>query len=331
VETEPPDLDRVELGALVERHWSVRAGSLEYLPVGFGSHHWRGADDSGARSFVTVDRIEANPRLGADPDAALDALDRAFRTAATLRDEAGLEFVVGPLADAAGSVVRRLGERYAVAVFPFVKGRSSGFGAWRSPEERRELARLLGRLHAGTGRIPVELPRREDFAVAGRDALLDALADLDRPWTTGPFAEPARRLLRDGAARLAQRLRRYDELVDAVRPGSTGWVVTHGEPHPANVVRVQGGEPLLVDWDTVRLGPPERDLWMVLDEAASEWPEYLSTAGTATLDERALQLYRLGWDLGDITEYVGLFRRPHERTADTEAACDHLAGYLRVQ
>jgi hypothetical protein len=116
-----------------------------------------------------------------------------------------------------------------------------------------------------SGASPAGLPRREDFAVAGREALLVALADLDRRW------------------------------------------------------------------DTVRLGPPERDLWMVLDEAASEWPEYLSTAGTTTLDERALRLYRLGWDLSDIAEYVGLLRRPHERTADTEAACDHLAGYLPVQ
>jgi hypothetical protein len=38
------------------------------------------------------------------------------------------------------------------------------------------------------------------------------------------------------------------------------------------------------------------------------------------------------WDLGDIAEFVGLFRPPHERTADqTVAASEYLAGYLRVQ
>jgi spectinomycin phosphotransferase len=39
-------------------------------------------------------------------------------------------------------------------------------------------------------------------------------------------------------------------------------VVTHGEPHPGNILRAAGGL-YLIDWDTVGLALPERDLWMV--------------------------------------------------------------------
>ncbi len=95
----PEDLDRAELKALLKRHWGLGGATLEYLPVGFGSHHWRAEDARGARRFVSVDDLEAGFQVGPDTDSAFAALDRAFRTAAALRDEAKLDFVAAPLAD----------------------------------------------------------------------------------------------------------------------------------------------------------------------------------------------------------------------------------------
>jgi spectinomycin phosphotransferase len=55
----------------------------------------------------------------------------------------------------------------------------------------------------------------------------------------------------------------------AASPESGGsWVVTHGEPHRANVIR-DGQELHLVDWDTTLLAPRERDLQMILDETGN--------------------------------------------------------------
>jgi aminoglycoside phosphotransferase (APT) family kinase protein len=41
----------------------------------------------------------------------------------------------------------------------------------------------------------------------------------------------------------------------------TVWVVTHGEPKINNILITSNG-PVMIDWDTVRLAPPARDLWM---------------------------------------------------------------------
>ena len=191
--TEPRDLDRAELERLLERWWGLRDPTLDYLPVGFGSHHWR-CDSRGTHSFVSVDDLEAGFQAGPDADAAFTALDRAFRTAASLRDDAGLEFVVAPLADDDGLVLRRLSDRYAIRVSPLVEGDSSGFGAYETPEDRRRMGAVLGRLHAATEHVPAGLPRRDDLELPSRCALEEALHDLDRPWGSGPFGEPTRRL-----------------------------------------------------------------------------------------------------------------------------------------
>jgi len=128
--TEPRDLDQAELEQFLERRWGLRDPTLDYLPVGFGSHHWR-CDSQETHSFVSVDDLEAGFQAGPDADAAFAALDRAFRTAAALRNDAGLEFVVAPLPDDEGLVLCRLSDRYAVRVSPLVEGGSSGFGRLR--------------------------------------------------------------------------------------------------------------------------------------------------------------------------------------------------------
>jgi hypothetical protein len=70
--------------------------------------------------------------------AVFDALDRAFRTASWLHEEVELEFVVAPLRDDDGIVTRRLGDRYAVTMSPFIVGESSQRSSTSSAENMTE-------------------------------------------------------------------------------------------------------------------------------------------------------------------------------------------------
>ena len=113
-----------------------------------------------------------------------------------------------------------------------------------------------------------------------------------------------------------------------VQESSGPWLVTHGEPHRANVIRDPQGGVHLVDWDTTLIAPRERDLRMVLDDELSGWDEYVGTAGELTLNRQAIELYRRWWDLADIAIFVDLFRRRHERTEDMVASWRALSGNL---
>ena len=100
-------------------------------------------------------------------------------------------------------------------------------------------------------------------------------------------------------------------------------MITHGEPHPGNVIRSLGGDLLLIDWDTVALAPPERDLWMVATETGDDLRLYTELTGRP-VDPTALELYRLRWALDDISCFVRDLRAPHGRTAGTEHAWQSL-------
>lgn len=216
-----------------------------------------------------------------------------------------------------------------MTVSPFVDGVSSPFGPYESAGVRRRMGGILGRLHAATEIIDCEFARTDDLALPSRHALEDALSHLDRPWKTGPFAEPARHLLRTGARGIAVRVARYDGLATQVRATAGSWVITHGEPHRANMIRDTQGGIHLVDWDTTLIAPRERDLRMVLDEDLTGLSEYVAEAGDVSLSPTAIELYDLWWELADIAVFVDLFRRPHERTEDTTASFGYLTDSVR--
>ena len=319
--TPPSDLDPGTVAAALV-HWGLHEPQLEYVPLGFGSHHWR-ADEF----FVTVDNLIAGFQAASDADATFEALERAYRTAAAFRD-AGLEFVLAPIPDGSGAINRRVGERYAISVAPFVKGNPRSFGDYETKDERRRMAALLGRLHAAGERVPDGLPRRDELAVPSRSILEEALESLSVPWATGPFGEPARTLLAARAGELRRSLRAHDERAARLRARPEAWVVTHGEPHRANVLVDTTRAPHLVDWDTTLVAPRERDLWHVLDEELTGWEEYRAAAGDVELDPEALEHYRRRWELADIAAFVADVRRPHEADENTAASFGFLRAYL---
>ncbi|MEV0384123.1 aminoglycoside phosphotransferase family protein [Nonomuraea sp. NPDC050643] len=290
--------------------WGIEAATLDYAPVGFGDFHWVASGRGGRRWFVTVADVRRQTYEG---------LRLAMDTAAALREEAGLPFVVAPLRAADGTTLRRLDRhRYAMSVFPYEGGTGGDFGDPRPAPERELIIDLLAELH--TTPPPLSTPDRPP-ALAGRAGLEQALRPSREPWLGGPYSEPARELLGVHGTMLRRRLEEFDRL--AGQPGEP--VVTHGEPHPGNLLR-DGERRLLVDWDTVGMAAPERDLWLVAG-SEEDLARYAEATGRVP-DPGAMALYRLRWALNDVAEFVEWFRSPHGRTPDAEQSWEALTGTL---
>jgi spectinomycin phosphotransferase len=191
-------------------------------------------------------------------------------------------------------------------------GVSGQFSRSLPASERGLLIDQLGELHraAPPASTPVHVPQ-----LATRSILERALSELDHPWRGGPFAEPTRALLREHLDAFRRRLDEFDRGISTLRGRER--VVTHGEPHPGNVLRLAQRR-LFVDWDTVGLAVPERDLWWVVRDS-DDHARYAEASGRRP-DPAMLALYRLRWDLDDASVYVGQFREAHRLTADAEKA-----------
>ncbi|MER6912591.1 phosphotransferase [Streptomyces sp. NPDC000594] len=312
-----PDDDAIRAAL---RAWDIDARP-RHLPVGFGDHHWSATAADGTRWFVTVFDLTQKGHADPDPGTVREVVGRALETARLLRARAGLDFVVASLPDRDGAILRPLGERYAVAVFPWLDGIAGEYEREDDPAVRLRTVEMLAALHRAP--VPAVAPVLPD-GPARRAELHRAIADAARPWSGGPFAEPAREALAD--VRLGEWLEEYDRRCRALRERGAAPVLTHGEPHPGNVLR-QGDRSVLIDWDTVAVAFPERDLWHVAREPA-EFDRYTELTGR-TPDAAALALYELRWDLEDLAAYLEWFRGPHTRSADTELAWEGFARAAR--
>ncbi|MBA3427693.1 MAG: phosphotransferase [Actinobacteria bacterium] len=320
MKTRPEELEEGDLLQALAESWGLEVEVAEYAEVGFGSHHWFVTDTDGARRFVTVDDLDRTPWLGDTREAAFACLRRAFDTAVALRDD-GLTFVVAPISTSCGETVRRIGSRHTVSVFPVIDGHAGQFGRYDSAAERAGVLAMLARLHRATAAAG-GVARRAEIGVQGRRRLESALRDVHTAWPGGPLSDPARRVLAAHASDVAALLAAGVRLGAEVAAGSTNWVVTHGEPHPGNVMR-SGENLLLVDWDTVALAPPERDLWLVVGDGGDEVDAYTAATGHSE-DANAIAFFGLAWELADLAAFIDLLRSSPRQTEDTEIAYDAL-------
>ena len=297
------DIRDSDVAAALARQWAFTVQDLSYLPVGFGGYHWLAVDPTGSRWFVTVSDLDT-PWV---PD-----LPAAMQTAAWLATEAGLDFVVAPVPTRAGQVVGSVDSRHALTLFPYLDAAPSHFEDPIDDRDRAVIIDMLARLHTA---IPkgIQVPARP-LEPTNRQAIDQALASLGVPWTGGPYAEPGRDLLARYERPLRQAFARFDGLLDRVRAAGGPYVITHGEPHPGNLLRTRAGL-CLIDWDMTALARPERDLWWVIsgDQDAARYSQRTGW----TVNQDALALYRLRWDLDDIAGFLSHIRGPHQQTADT--------------
>lgn len=323
--TRPDGLTDAALAEALSRWWEVHVEALELLPVGFGSHHWSALDADSHRWFVTVDDLDAKARSFRDDRTAVFARLRAALSTARAAEDAGADFVVAPVPTLGGDAVQRITDRFALALYPHVDGRTYDWGEYGSASDRTAILDLLVTLHASPGRVT----RRalvDDFVIPHGDELERARDELGTPWDAGPYSEPARELLARHRERVERLLARHDQLVEETRRRPGQMVLTHGEPHLANAIRTETGW-VLVDWDTTLIAPPERDLWFLEPGDGSVVTAYEEATGQS-VSPSLLELYRVSWNLAEIAIYTALFRQTHTDTRDTAEAWKGLHEYL---
>jgi spectinomycin phosphotransferase/16S rRNA (guanine(1405)-N(7))-methyltransferase len=315
--------------------WRIAIASMTYRAVGFGSHHWEVIDAAGTRWFVTADELATKRySLGESLDSAFDRLCASLAAARDLAD-CGRTFVVAPLPADDGAPLVRANDQFGVAVYPFIKGHSFEWGEFSTPAHRCGTLDLIVAIHtapAAASRHAMTdgfgIPHRDELEVAigSVDAVdrADAVGRADtgtvgtvsRAEDCGPYARPMALLLRENAEPVRRLLARYDELAALGRSQPARQVLTHGEPHPGNTMLTSAGW-RLIDWDTVLVAPPERDLWSLDPGDGSVLRRYAEATGVTPLPSM-LELHRIRWDLADLAVDVSRFRRQHTGSLDDD-------------
>lgn len=265
----------------LRQHWHPRVDEVEHLAVGWGAHHWRAQAAGEPVLFVTLDPPTARHTAA--------SIEGAYAGAAAL----GLGFVWPSVPRLEGSFTLPFHDR-TLSVTRWLDGE-------RPSSSTPDLPDLLGALH----RAPVPAPT-PGWTTEVDPRLAERLRDLLRePWD-GPLGVTARDVLLEHVSLLAGWVREHTMLAQRADPSS--YVVTHGEPGVHNQWRAQG-RTWLIDWESLRLAPRERDLATLVH------------AGVATDGDPAMiRLFDLEWRLSEVCSFARWLQGPHQGDADDHAA-----------
>jgi spectinomycin phosphotransferase len=186
---------------------------------------------------------------------------------------------------------------------PWVEG-TPGVGVFADRAEAESTAAMLAALHAATP--PPGIVAWSPLVPRGFAAEL-ALT-LAAAWDRGPYGERARRALDERLESIGGWVARYHRLasVAAERP----WVPTHGEPDTGNQLLTASAR-VLVDWESLRLAPAERDLRTLTGSGLD---------GLCEPDWAMVELFTLEWRLDEIAGFARWLAAAHDGTRDDQIA-----------
>lgn len=289
--------DKTELKRLLNAEYELTLQVLTFFPEGEDSYGYIATASTGEKYFVKASTFV--------PEAAL-------QVSASLHDSSNITEVVAPLKTKANGLSIRW-QNFRVSLFPFIEGKSR-WDLWKagkdfSDNELASCGELLAKIHACSEIEAItvatyELPLRHELF-----AVLDAAEKVKHGSTEKTYQNPYQRqtveAITQYRTQILQSLERYDSLGRTAEALKVPFVITHGDPTPGNIILDSNNRLHLIDWDGVRLGPPEKDLVAFTGERFEIVLErYLTKRDNdLTLHADIFGFYIYEWTLNEIRDY----------------------------
>jgi spectinomycin phosphotransferase len=290
-----PDLSDAHISIILDGHFGIAAGSIEFLPLGYDSNAgvYRVVGDDGATYFLKARRGTPAEIGVAVPKVLCDL---------------GITQVVAPLPTWTGELWARAGDWHLI-LYPFVEG-VNGFDQPLTDAQWVELGRALRRIHDAA--LPDHLLRlipRETLSPRDRQRVRACDAEMDGRVSTDSASARLIAFWRARRAEIRRVVDRAEALAADVQRHEGQLVLCHADLHGGNVLLGPNGELHIVDWDSPILAPKERDLMFIGGGVGDVWNQpreadlFYQGYGPVAIDMTALAYYRYERVVADMAEF----------------------------
>lgn len=315
-----PDIDHARLLELISAEYDVALTSLRFVPRGEEAYTYIAHAPAGQPFFVRV-----------QPTSPARALEQAYAISHVLHNQYGLRQVVAPLATHRDTYTIQWG-KYTVAVFPFIEGTTLHQRGVIN-ESLQATAALVAALHEcqpAAGTLPLN---KETFGNPFTTAIGRALAVAQAPPVGATsYQHGVCRLLRTERADILATCDRMEWMQRQAQTLVSDWVVTHGDPTPANFLKDSSETLHLTDWGEMALSPPERDLSLFTGDNFDVFLQhYARIRPDCTLHHELFAFYFYRWTMQEIADYATRILFRQLGPAEDEHAWAELQAYLPIR
>ncbi|HCU01819.1 TPA: hypothetical protein DIC62_03435 [Candidatus Nomurabacteria bacterium] len=171
--------------------------------------------------------------------------------------DAGIENVPYPIKLKNNELEGKL-ETYSITVTSYINGCNPVI----TSDLKIKFGEILAKIHqVKTENINLPI---EPFNATYANKLAEQIKILEQKENLNKFQLELSDLLLPNQDKLKKHLFQFNELCENVKLKNKQLVVTHGDLIPDNLMVNGLGKVFIVDWDTARLSPPERDVWFFI-------------------------------------------------------------------
>jgi spectinomycin phosphotransferase len=282
------ELDGDDLREKVCAAYLITPERMEFVPKGEAS--WCYRLETGGRGDPLFVKVHCRPNVDR----------RIFDVLHLLGNKHRVSPIVAPLLTTQGSASMEW-RGHVIAVFPWLNG-TNWSDTSVTVEDAVALGRMMADVHASAPSVP--FPTREDFAESFRRGLQEVADASTAERRVEPLVETFRATYQLLLDRIFEEMTRLEEIGARLAGRKVSSVNTHGDAHGGNVFRTLN-RLYLIDWHFPLLAPKERDLRFFCDR--SWFPDfmrgYARTSEDGTIDEDALEYYRLNWTVSEAWDW----------------------------
>ena len=313
----PKDLDHEDLTLFISLTYGLSVVNIEFLPKGEDSWCYRVV--TATDSFLLQLR-----RIAEDT-----ALCKFVEHVRMLHDS-GFKSAVVPVETLDGCPLAQYGS-YCVLLYPFIGNGNSLYDKMQSSTSLEEIpldkvVEIIAELHS----TKLSIPTRDIFENPFESRIGNNLRAINSNSESGRIRSMLQELIRENIDDILDTARYTSLLGRILAKDQDDFVLTHGDPNLANFIPGDDDRIYLVDWSSISMGAPERDLSSYID---LDWPMFWNVYKSLTGRNRCLlqrfKFYSYLWILQEIADYTSRILETDE-ILEQEYALDELRPYLPI-
>jgi thiamine kinase-like enzyme len=322
MKTDTNDIDKHHLAQVLSEQYSLELTTFTFLPRGEDAYTYSASSQDGQFYFIR-----------AQPPSRDRALEQPYVATHVLHTRYGMTQVVAPYPNRQ-QVFTTNYNGYAVAVFPFIEGRTL-YSQGASNSDIEGAAHLLANVHEASDLLDAAPLKTETFENPFKSPILRAL---ERAGEYIPdensYRREAGKLLMAEYADVLATLERMEQAKRQVPLLTTEWVLTHGDPNLDNFLKDVAGVLHLADWGEIAIGPAERDLVAFSGEQFEVFLSYYIKSRSRkhiNLHADIFKFYLYRWAMQEIADYSTRILLQNMGPQEDEHAWKELQDYLPIR
>ena len=293
--------NKEKLKNFLEKNYFFKIKSLNFIPKGADADSYIITAKSEDKFFVKVYDLEKIKRLN------LRVHFESLKVLNKLHKEQNISKISYPILTKKNELYFNMKTNYRIVVSNFIEGKNDE--RQLNKIQLENFAKLMAEIHKSPKSLKKLIVHKETFDLSYLSDLIIILRKIvKKDYTKTPSQKKISKIILENHTIILDFIKKTITLSKQLNLSKKDEVITHSDPYFLNLMKARN-EIYVIDWDGIKLGPKEQDIWFYLIKGICNKPfiflyKYRESFGKFKLNKNMVHYYIQSRILEDFYHYL---------------------------